>query len=1339
MATLGSIEPFSQDTDWTEYEERLKAFFVANNVHNDKKVAVTISLIGKHAYSTLKDLCLPEAPSTKTFEAICTLLKDHYQPKVTVVAESFKFYQTVQTSAETVTEFASKLKRASAKCNFGTHLPRALRDQFVIGVRSQTTKKKLLADDKSFEDCQKIAIADEMAEREAKCFEREASSTSVNAVRDDHKTTLRSRPQNRRPLSPRHRENKFTCYRCGSNQHGSSTCRHTKTVCRYCKKEGHLEVVCFKKQRDEKKKVHVVETAQYDTDNASEEEQGNETGTLYHVYCTTANKSPSTYKVTVGINKVPVTMEIDTGSSVTLMTKTDFLKTHSSCDSLTPPTVILTGYGGSKINCIGEKDVKVTVGNQEDTVTVRVVDAVGPSLLGRDLMAKFTLPWQSIFKVMTTEENIFEQYPLLFEKGVGKLTEQQVNLRVQNDNPVFQKARPVPFAIRDKYEAALDKLIEDDIIVKVNHSKWASPVVPVTKPDGSLRMCADYSGTINKHCDVDQHPIPTLEEVLDKIGGGRRFTKLDLSQAYHQLELSPESREFTTINTPKGLYQYKRLPYGVNAAAQLFQATIESVLTDCNGQVAFMDDILITGENDAQHLENVHKVLGVLQERGLKLKKEKFKFMLKEVEYLGYIISEEGIKPSPDKIEAVKEMSAPNNKAELQSFIGFANFLRRFVPNFAEIMSPLYALLRKNVKWVWTQKEETAFQVIKAKLSQQTTLRHYKPQDELFLQVDASPKGVAAVLLQKEENGKLSPVSYASRVLQQAEVNYSQLDKEALAVIFGVTKFKQYLLGRHFVIMTDHKPLTSLFHPQKPVPQLASARVKRWALLMAAYDYEIQHIPGKTNCTADFLSRKPISGLPTEEEIVQTQVLLVQDEKIINNQVVQTETAKDPVLAKVLHFTKYGWPNEQLDPNLKPYFNKRQEISVEDNILIWDSRVIVPKSLQEFLLKDLHTEHQGMVRMKQLARRYIWWPNMDLEIEQTVRACEMCQENAKAPPAAPTSSWSWPMGSWKRLHLDFAGPFMGKMFLVVVDAYSKYLDITPMKEATTENTIQALRKLFSYFGLPEHIVTDNGSQYTSAEFKKFLEKNDILHTTTAPGHPATNGLAERYVGHFKSSMKKMGKSSDSLQVKLDRFLLTYRVTPNASGKSPAEMLLNKQPRIRFAALRASQTQQQVKNFEQNMNNTPNFHVGQAVFAKNYGKGAHWVPGMIVKVLSPMNFEVQINDVVWKRHREQLRPRSIPSMASGLQGTKDGGSAEDSDQQDLMHENAPPIAPPRIVEAEDPTPINPPAPAKKGGDCSSSDASTCQPSNNNSLALDDHPSFRRSTRQTKKPDRLIEKI
>ena len=659
-------------------------------------------------------------------------------------------------------------------------------------------------------------------------------------------------------------------------------------------------------------------------------------------------------------------------------------------------------------------------------------------------------------------------------------------------------------------------------------------------------------------------------------------------------------------------------------------------------------------------LENLHRVLQRLQECGLKLKREKFHFMLGQVVYLGMTISAVGISPTREKVHAIQNAAPPANVSELQSFIGTANFLRKFVPGFAKICFPLYKLLRKGTQWTWGKDEQNAFVNIKSALCSDSVLRHYNCNAELVLQCDASSIGIGAVLLQPGADGSLEPVAYASRTLNQAEQNYSQLERESLAIVFGVTKFRQYLLGRQFKLLTDHKPLITLLGEHKPVPQLASARIKRWSLLLAAYNYTIEFISGKDNVYADFLSRKPVKGEPSTAEQVTVKVIFIEGEQIVNSTMVAMETKKDKVLSRVLNYTKNGWPDKP-ELELQPYFNKRLELANEEGILLWDSRVVIPDSLRGILLKDLHAEHLGMVKMKQLARKYMWWPKLDKEIEETVKACTSCQEAAKSPASSQPASWSWPGGPWKRLHLDFAGPYLGKMFLVVVDAYSKYLEVVPMSHATSATTISALRHVFSSFGLPEHIVTDNGSQFTSTEFQKFLNDNDIHHTTTAPGHPATNGLAERYVGDFKDKLSKMGETGESLQTKLDRLLLTYRATPTSVGKSPSELLMNRQPRIRFSALRAKQSKQEVKIFQENLDNKPKYTLKQAVFVRNFGRGTKWVPGLITGTVSPRNYDVQVGEVVWKRHEEQLRPRYILTT----QYTESKQSEHQRSEQDLF--------------------------------------------------------------------------
>ena len=370
-------------------------------------------------------------------------------------------------------------------------------------------------------------------------------------------------------------------------------------------------------------------------------------------------------------------------------------------------------------------------------------------------------------------------------------------------------------------------------------------------------------------------------------------------------------------------------------------------------------------------------------------------------------------------------------------------------------------------------------------------------------------------------------------------------------------------------------------------------------------------------------------------------VMFIEGDQFVNASMVSRVTKKDSVLINVLHLTQHGW-HEKPEALFQPYYNRRLELTQEDGILLWNSRVVITEVLRTLLLKDLHAEHLGMVKRKQLARKYLWWPGLDKEIEETVKLCHCCQEAAKAPPAPNHASWSWPGGRWKRLHLGFAGPYLSKMYLVIVDAYSKFVEVVQMAQATTTNTIAALRCVFSYFGLPEHLVTVNGSPFTSADFQKFLKENDIEHTLTAPRHPATNGLAKRYVGEFQDKLNKIGDTGETVQTKLGRLFLTHRATPTSLAKSPSELLRNRQPRIRLSAGRFKITEQEVKVFQHNLDNKPKFIQDQPVFVRNFGKGAKWVPGRITETVSPRNFNVQVGDTLWKRHEQPIRPRHIPT-------------------------------------------------------------------------------------------------
>ena len=344
-------------------------------------------------------------------------------------------------------------------------------------------------------------------------------------------------------------------------------------------------------------------------------------------------------------------------------------------------------------------------------------------------------------------------------------------------------------------EQELEHLERERIITPVQFSDWAAPIVLVVKSDGSIRIYDDYWLTVNQASRLYAYPLPKVEELFASLARGKSFTKLDLQHAYQQLMLEERSKPLTTINTHRGLFHYNRLPFGVSSAPGIFQRMMDNLLQGLSHVHVYLDDILITGKTEEQHLENLETVLHKLETAGLRLRRSKCTFMAPEVEYLGHKISPQGLHPTPDKIKAIRDAPKPESVNELKSFLGLLSYCSRFLPNAS---STLYSLLQSNKKWAWSGKEQAAFDTAKGMLQSTSLLVHYDPTKPLILACDASPYGVGAVLSHMMEDGSEKPVAFASMTLAPAEKNYSQLEKEGLAIVYGVKKFHTYLCGCHF-------------------------------------------------------------------------------------------------------------------------------------------------------------------------------------------------------------------------------------------------------------------------------------------------------------------------------------------------------------------------------------------------------------------------------------------------------------------------------------------------------------------------------------------------------------
>ncbi len=499
--------------------------------------------------------------------------------------------------------------------------------------------------------------------------------------------------------------------------------------------------------------------------------------------------------------------------------------------------------------------------------------------------------------------------------------------------------------------------------------------------------------------------------------------------------------------------------------------------------------------------------------------------------------------------------------------------------------------------------------------------------------------------------------------MSSAEQQYSQIEKESLSCVFGVKRFHSYLFGSQFVLITDHKPLISLLHEHHAIPTSVSARIQRWALTLSMYNYRISFKPSGAHSNADVLSRLPLPSTVQDPPIPEETVLALSElsESPIAVDQVRTWTRRDPVLSKVLQFLWNGWPShsEVVDPLMKPFVTRKLELSVQDNVILWGTRVVIPSPGRELLLQELHACHPGIARMKTLARMFVWWPGLDFDIEQFVQQCSICQSQQSVPPAVTIQPWKWPSVPWYRIHLDLAGPFLGQMFLILIDAHSKWLEVRQLSSITSASIISSLRLIFAQFGLPSVVVTDNGRNFNSEEFELFLHSNGIQHKFSSPYHPSSNGLAERAVQIFKREMKKI--TNGSLQERLTHVLFYNHITPQSTtGLSPAELLQNRRLRCRLDLIkpdiRARVIGQQSKQQSYSAKaRDRQFDVGEAVYVKNFRSGSQspWISGKIKCPVGNVAYNIISDDGrELNRHVDHIRkrldthpPLEVPSTES----------------------------------------------------------------------------------------------
>ncbi|XP_062708968.1 uncharacterized protein K02A2.6-like [Aedes albopictus] len=1255
-----AFEPFDKNkTKWSRWVKRLEGACEIFGIPDDKKKNMLLHYMGAETYNVLCDHLSPEEPEAKTYAEIVTALGDYFDPAPLEMVELWKFRQRMQREGESIAEYITALQREAKYCDFGDYLPKGLRNQLVFGLRSDRTRTRLIEEKNlTFDKAKQIALSMEASGEAAEVLNRQMHEVNLMERRKSQPrrgttTTLGSKVTN--PT------NQCLCFRCGSETHLANKCEHMNKICGLCHKKGHLRRVCLSSNSDNKQSVnanvnkskkhsmHLVEG-----EDESESDCSNDDMIQVVEVCNLDSdvKDLSKIYLKVMVGESLIKFEVDSGSPVSLISNADRTK-YLKDVPLLPTDIELRSYCGNKIGVLGVVNAEVAFEGQSNQMRLFVVDAARRPLLGREWMRTLRLDWNEIMRGTVVDVNrislrtsmpgavkgLLEEFASVFDESIGKIDKIHASLHLKSDSkPIFLKARSLPFSIRDVVEQEINSLVESGVLVKVNRSEWATPIVPVMKSDNKVRLCGDYKLTVNRCLLVDEYPLPTVNELFSDMAGGEKFTKLDLAQAYLQMMVLPEHQPMLTLNTHLGLYQPTRLMYGVASAPAIYQREISQILQGIPGVTVFLDDVKITGPDDETHLSRLREVLKRFHEYNIRVNVDKCEFFADSIEYCGYIVDRQGIHKMPQKVDAIQRMPRPENRDQVRAFMGLVNYYGRFINDLSTKLYPLNSLLKEKMPFAWNESCEKAFKWIKAEMQSDRVLAHYDSSVPLVLATDASPYGVGAVLSHIYPDGTERPIQYASQTLNTTQQNYTQIDKEAYAIIFGVRKFYQYLFGRKFTLVTDNKPVVQIFSPNKGLPTMSALRMQHYAVFLESFDFDIRYRTSKDHGNADGMSRLPIGDSGNRKQVEEIDIVQINQIETLPVTVQELEeyTVQDKNVKELIQGLRSG---RAVDGCYRFGVNQN-DFTMQGSCLMRGIRVYIPPPLRGRVLDELHSGHFGVSRMKSLARSYCWWENIDRAIEDLAKNCVDCARTRADPPKVAVHCWERPVEPFQRVHADFAGPFLGLYFLIMVDAHSKWPEVKVVPDITTETTIRTMREFFANFGLPSVLVTDRGTQFTSEHFQRFLKNNGIIHKMGAPYHPATNGQAERYVQTFKDKLKALNCPRSEVHAALQKILMTYRVTVHpATGQSPSMMVFGRQIKSRVDLMVPKIG---VQNSPRGEDTTVrSFSVNDRVAARDFLSNERWRFGVVAERIGKLHYMVELDDGrMWKRHIDQLRPGAI---------------------------------------------------------------------------------------------------
>lgn len=1175
MSNLPPLDNFDCDGDpsgvglkWEKWKRGLNIYLEAANIDKPEKKRATLLHMGglslQEIYYNVPGAHVEsnEDPNTDIYQIAVSKLDEYFAPKQSRVYERHVFRLMKQEGGEKFEKFLIRLRKQADRCKFANK-DESLIDQITEKCASVELRKKILqaGDSVTLDSIIHDANTLESVSRQLDEFGNKNSEVTINKIHA-RKSTFNHSASGRS-------NDKRRCIRCG-NDHLGKSCPAIGVKCNKCGKKGHYAKCClsgkpFKRSNPDSHKLNVPAKKSRHSETNNEE-----IDYVFHL------DDDTNIKCILG--GIEANLLIDSGSKCNLITdktwnqlKSQKINVH---DQVKSPDKVFLAYGSNQpLVVLGSFKTTIRIHDKNEVATFFVIkDGT------KDLLGKVTAMALGVLHIGLKVQDVLHtaETAIPFPKFKNVLIEIPIDTTVK---PVVQPYRRVPIPLEQKINDKLNHLVQAEIIEKVEEpSKWVSPMVPVLKENGEVRICIDMRRA-NTAIDRENHPLPTMDQLLPNFRKAKLFSRLDIKDAFHQLEIHPDSRYITTFITSKGLFRYKRLMFGISCAPEIFQKTLERILAGCEGTVNFIDDIVIFGSDDIEHDKRLQQTLKVLDDNGVLLNQKKCLYKIKSIQFLGHTLSPNGVKPLAKYVTSIQEFRAPSTLEELQSFLGLVNFVGKWIANLATFTEPLRKLLRlklgknANITNIWTEEQNKAFNELKSCLSNIKTLGYYDPADKTQVIADASPVGLGAVLIQTDSSGSRI-VAYGNKSLSDCEKRYCQTEKEALALVWAVEHFNIYLYGKEFELVSDHKPLEVIFGKHsKPC-----ARIERWVLRLQSYKYKIIYKPGKSNI-ADPLSRLCVGNKKEKFDITNhvNQIVEYARPVAVPLQDIERFSENDDEITKV----KQGLYQQSWDPSVSSFKIFETELCFQDNVLLRGNKIVIPTKLRQRVLEAAHEGHPGIVAMKNRLRTKVWWPKMDKEAEQLVKHCKGCTLVSAPNPPNPMKRRELPVEPWVDIAMDLMGPLpSGEYIFVVIDYYSRYKEVKTSRNITSAEIIKMLKEMFSRLGFPRSITADNGKQFTSEEFKTYLQECGITLYSTIPYWPQQNGEVERQNRSILKRIKISQLERRNWKEELFNYLMMYNSTPNTTtGKTPSELFYRRQFRDKIPCVADIANKQSIDDSE----------------------------------------------------------------------------------------------------------------------------------------------------------------